>query len=189
MYVNLFKPLIDYVISLCALVFLSPLMFFTAIIIKIETPGPVFFIQKRLGKNGRVFNVYKFRSMTHKNRKNVKQIFETDPEVTKTGRIIRRFKIDELPQLVNVIKGDMSIVGPRPCLPSLADKFDKNGHKRVKVKPGLTGLAQINGNVYLDWKERWVYDAKYVDNLSFITDFRIIMKTFMILIKGEKKFL
>ena len=124
--------------------------------------------------------------MTHKQRHNHTEILPDNPEVTRIGRSLRRFKIDELPQLLNVLGGDMSIVGPRPALPSQLESYNMVGHKRLEVRPGLTGLAQINGNILLSWPERWVYDKQYVENLSLLLDLKIILKTFRIIFKGEK---
>jgi lipopolysaccharide/colanic/teichoic acid biosynthesis glycosyltransferase len=102
---------------------------------------------------------------------------------------LRRFKVDELPQLFNVFLGDMSIIGPRPCMPELLEQFDSNGQYRTKVFPGMTGLAQVNGNIYLDWKDRWQYDRYYVENISFLLDWTIIMKTIKIILTGEDKYI
>lgn len=118
-----------------------------------------------------------------------KDIFIGNNEVTFFGSFLRRFKIDELPQIYNVLIGDMSLVGPRPCMPSLTDHFNENAFKRVLVRPGLTGLAQINGNIYLSWPQRWDFDRKYVETISLSKDFKIILKTFLILIFGEDKFI
>lgn len=117
------------------------------------------------------------------------QVYGNNSEITTVGKLLRRLKIDELPQLINVLKGDMSFIGPRPCLPELRNEFDENGWERLKVRPGLSGLAQINGNIYLSWEERWKYDAEYVSKQSFILDIKIILKTFLIVIFGEKKFI
>jgi undecaprenyl phosphate N,N'-diacetylbacillosamine 1-phosphate transferase len=125
--------------------------------------------------------------MVNKSRDLSIQTLNSDPEITKVGRIIRRIKIDELPQLINVFLGDMSLVGPRPCLPSLQASFNVNGKKRLEVKPGITGLAQINGNIYLTWEDRWKFDALYVKNQSFFLDFKILLKTVLIVIIGEKR--
>jgi len=127
--------------------------------------------------------------MTHKTRDADREILKGDPELTKIGVLLRRFKIDEIPQFINILKGDMSIVGPRPCLPEQLEDFDKNGYRRIEVKPGLTGLAQINGNIHLSWPERWVYDKEYVENISFWLDIRIIFTTISIVIFGEDKFI
>jgi lipopolysaccharide/colanic/teichoic acid biosynthesis glycosyltransferase len=127
--------------------------------------------------------------MTNKKRKADHEIFADDPEVTTVGKFLRRFKLDELPQLINVLTGDMSLVGPRPGMPEQLKELDENGIKRLEVYPGLTGLAQINGNIYLVWPERWKYDRHYVEYISFMLDLKIILKTVLIVFQGEKKFI
>ncbi len=189
MYKLFFKPFIDLVLALFAIAILLPVFLISAILIKITSSGPVFFIQDRVGKKGRIFDLYKFRTMFNKKRSVNQEIFKDNIEVTKVGYFLRRLKIDELPQIFNILKGDMSIVGPRPCLPSQIPDLDENGTVRLLVKPGLTGLAQVNGNIYLSWRERWEYDRKYVENISFLMDVKIILKTVGIVIVGEEKFL
>jgi Sugar transferases involved in lipopolysaccharide synthesis len=189
MYKNFFKRIFDIVLTLPVLIVGIPLFLLVAILIKIDSSGPIFFTQYRLGKDAAIFKMYKFRTMTDKKRSVDHEILKGDSEVTCVGKYLRRFKIDELPQLINVLIGDLSIVGPRPCMPELQAKFDENGKVRTKVRPGLTGLSQINGNIYLGWADRWVYDKYYVDNISLALDFRIIFKTFFVIFKGEDKFL
>lgn len=118
-----------------------------------------------------------------------KEIFKGDSEVTRIGSILRRFKIDELPQLLNILKCEMSFIGPRPGLPEKLKEFNEDGKYRLEVKPGLTGLAQINGNIYLTWEERWKYDREYVEKISFVLDLNIFIKTFLIVFLGESKFI
>jgi lipopolysaccharide/colanic/teichoic acid biosynthesis glycosyltransferase len=180
------KRVFDVVISACVLFITSPVLIITSILIYIEDKGPVLYKQDRLGFEGKVFKMIKFRSMTDKDRDMSVQIFDSDTGLTTIGGVIRRLKIDELPQFYHVLLGEMSIVGPRPCLPPLKESFDYNGKKRIKVKPGITGLAQVNGNTHLDWKGRWKLDAYYVDNCSIFLDFKIILKTIFIVIFGEK---
>jgi lipopolysaccharide/colanic/teichoic acid biosynthesis glycosyltransferase len=158
------------------------------LIVKVDSKGSFFFLQQRLGKDGKLFEVLKIRTMTDKSRESYQEILEGNEEVTRVGKILRRLKIDELPQIINILKGDMSFVGPRPCLPELQNEFDVNGIKRTMVRPGLTGLAQTNGNIYLTWDKRWKYDAHYVDNINFILDFKIIVKTVVIIFIGEEKY-
>lgn len=119
----------------------------------------------------------------------MKEIYQGDAEVTWIGAFLRRFKIDELPQLINVLIGDMSIVGPRPCMPSMKDELNEDGNFRTQIRPGLTGLAQVNGNIYLSWPDRWKYDRYYVEHVSLWLDLKIIAKTVVIVIQGEKSFL
>lgn len=126
--------------------------------------------------------------MTYKQRTPDREILKNDSEVTKVGSFLRRFKIDEMPQLLNVLKGDMSLVGPRPGLARQINEFNDDGRARLLVRPGLTGLAQINGNIYLSWPERWKHDRKYVENVSFLLDLKIILKTFSIIFHGEEKY-
>lgn len=180
------KRCLDFLISVFLLVILSPLFVITSILIKLTSKGSLFFKQQRVGKNGKLFSVYKFRTMIDKVRSFDKQTFQDDVEVTSIGKIIRRLKIDELPQLINVVKGDMSLIGPRPCLPALIKDFNESGKKRLLVRPGLTGLAQVNGNIYLTWEQRWEFDRKYVENQSLALDLKIISKTILIVLLGEK---
>ncbi|GHT77971.1 sugar transferase [Bacteroidia bacterium] len=189
MYKHFLKRLIDIAISFIVLLVISPFLLITAVCVHFDSPGPVFFLQKRLGKKGKIFTIYKFRTMTDKERHNDYEIFKDDPEVTFTGKFLRRFKIDELPQLLNILKGDMSIVGPRPAMPDQLEELDENGIKRLEVTPGLTGLAQINGNIYLDWPDRWKYDRYYVEHLSFWLDMKIVMKTVLIFFRSEDTFI
>lgn len=189
MYKLLLKRFFDLFFGLLFLFLVSPIFLFSIILIRIESHGPAFYIQHRLGKNYKIFKLYKLRSMSHRQRSVHFQTVPSDPEITFVGHIIRRLKIDELPQLINVIKGDMSFVGPRPCLPDLAEQFDDNGKYRINVRPGLTGLAQINGNIYLTWPERWVFDRMYVENLNFRLDLEILIRTFAVVLLGERFFL
>lgn len=179
------KRSFDFLISAFFIVILSPLLIITSVVIKLTGEGPLFFKQQRVGKKGRLFSLYKFRSMTD-NVRDSKQTFNDDPEVTKVGKVIRRLKIDELPQLFNVVKGDMSLVGPRPCLPNLIKDFNESAKKRLLVRPGLTGLAQVNGNIHLAWEERWEFDREYVEDQSFLLDLKIMSKTALIVLFGEK---
>lgn len=165
-----------------------PVMLLVALLVKLDSRGPVLFMQERLGMNYRVFRVYKFRTMTHVKDRQARQIFDGDPEVTRIGVYLRRLKLDELPQLWNVLNGDMSFVGPRPSLPNLQERFNEDGKMRLLVKPGLTGLAQVNGSIYLSWPERWVYDRKYVEQQNFLMDMGIMLKTVIVVLFGEKIF-
>lgn len=180
------KRLIDLMISLVILVVLSPLLFFSVVMIKLTSDGPIFFMQERLGKDGQLFQVYKFRTMTVKVRNFDEQVESSNSEITPFGKLARRLKVDELPQLLNVLKGDMSLVGPRPCLPSLESEFNEDGSARLLVRPGLTGLAQVSGNIYLSWEERWKLDRKYVENQSLLLDFKIILRTVIVVFLGEE---
>ncbi|MEQ3511904.1 sugar transferase [Pseudoalteromonas sp. BZB3] len=180
------KRLFDFLICGVVLVLLSPLLILSVIMIKCTSKGPIFFLQERLGKDGIRFQVYKFRTMTDTVRKFDVQVDNSNTEVTFFGKFARRLKIDELPQLLNVLKGDMSIVGPRPCLPSLQSDFNDDGLARLRVRPGLTGLAQVNGNIYLSWEERWKLDREYVENQSLLLDVKIVLRTILVVFLGEK---
>lgn len=174
------KRLLDFILSLFGLVVLSPLLAIVAIAIKLESKGPVVFKQDRLGLNGKVFKIYKFRSMCVGAEKS--GVYETkgDARVTKVGKFIRATSIDELPQFVNIIKGDMSIIGPRPTLtyhPWPFEEYTYEQRKRFNVRPGVTGWAQINGRKDVPWSRRIEYDIEYVDNLSFGFDLRIFFRT------------
>ncbi|MBS4058278.1 MAG: sugar transferase [Bacteroidales bacterium] len=181
------KRLMDIILALLILFIMFPIILIAALSIRIESKGSVLFKQDRLGKEGKVFTLYKLRSLRQNNDRQEKQIFKDHPEMTAVGKFIRRFKIDELPQIFNVLKGDMSIVGPRPSLPSLMEKFDENAYYRLKVRPGLTGWAQINGNVYNSWPKRWILDRYYVENWSILFDIKIIIATIGVILFGEEK--
>lgn len=189
MYNRIMKRLIDITVAALLLLLLAPLLLITGILVKLESAGPVFFAQERIGKGGNIFRLIKFRSMTHRKRDIHQEIIGKNPEVTLVGSFIRRFKIDELPQLFNVLIGHMSLVGPRPWLPE--DPLIKGGFglKRQQVCPGLTGLAQINGNIHLTKEERLSYDLQYVDRLSFALDVTILFKTIAVVFLGEANFL
>lgn len=185
-----FKRLFDFFISFAILLLLFPLFIIVAVLIKLDSKGPIFYLQSRVGENGRVFRIYKLRTMTNKERDpNVKQTYLQDPDITRIGGLLRRFKIDELPQIWNVFIGDMSLVGPRPALPSLYEKFGEIAKKRCEVRPGMTGWAQVNGNIYLPWEERLCLDREYVDRMSFMLDLRILLKTVAIVLFGEEKYI
>ena len=184
-YRDIIKPFFDHAVSLVMLILLSPVLAIVAIMVRIDSPGPVIFMQDRLGMNCRVFRLYKFRTMTHNRNRVNRQVFTNDPEITGIGKFLRRSKLDELPQLVNILKGDMSFVGPRPSLPDLKEKFNEDGKVRVKVKPGLTNLAAVNGSIFLTWPQRWVYDRMYVERQSFMMDMSIMLRTAVVVIMGE----
>jgi lipopolysaccharide/colanic/teichoic acid biosynthesis glycosyltransferase len=188
MYIIL-KRLFDIFFSLFILFLTLPILLLSLILIKLESKGPVFFFQERLGLNGDVFHVFKLRTMTHIKRDFHEKILAGNIEVTKVGYYLRRFKVDELPQFINVLIGNMSIVGPRPCLKNIEHLYNQDTHYRFKVKPGVTSLAGVRGSIYLTWPEKWTYDKIYVENANFILDLRIIVKTILVVFIGEKKFL
>lgn len=182
------KRLTDLIISLFLLILLSPILILCTLFIKLGDKGPIFYKQQRVGLNGSFFEILKFRSMSVNENREIGQTFNTDPEITWIGRLMRRTKIDELPQLINVVKGDMGLVGPRPCLIITYEEMPEWAKERFKVRPGMTGLAQINGNIFLSWEERWKYDIQYVKTLSILNDIKIVFKTILVVIFGEDKF-
>jgi lipopolysaccharide/colanic/teichoic acid biosynthesis glycosyltransferase len=189
MYKKFTKRFLDIIISLLVIIFLFPIFLIIYILVKADSSGNFFFFQERLGYKGKIFKIYKVRTMYDKERTADREILKGDVEVTKIGYYLRRFKIDELPQIINVFKGDMSLVGPRPCLPKQLYEFNEDGKKRIEVVPGLTGLSQVNGNIHLSWEERWKYDRQYVENQSLLLDIKIVFKTFLILLNGEDKYI
>jgi lipopolysaccharide/colanic/teichoic acid biosynthesis glycosyltransferase len=182
------KRALDLILTIPLIVALLPLFIATVILIKLTSRGPVFFNQRRLGKLGQVFVAYKFRTMLHRDRIQHVEIRKGNPEVTAVGTLLRRFKLDELPQLLNVLKGDMSLVGPRPPLPEQIADYDRESVQRLQVKPGLTGLAQVKGGTEMSWPERWQYDLQYVRQLSLALDLRILARTVPVVVLGEARF-
>lgn len=186
------KRVFDMAIAIPLLILCAPLVAAIAAAIRVNSPGPTLFRQARLGRYAEVFEALKFRTMVDRQRVPDTVHFQGDPaEITSVGRFLRRYKLDELPQLINVIRGEMSLVGPRPQLPVQLDELrqDENGRLRLLVRPGLTGLAQTHGNVALTWPERWHYDAEYVRTLSLSLDVRIMARTINVLLRGEDAFL
>jgi len=174
-YATHFKRLLDVLLSSIAIIIVLVPMIFMSLWIIFDSRGPVFFVQKRLGWQGRIFSIYKFRTMQHKLREFKEQVFTNHPEVTRSWKFLRRFKLDEIPQFFNVLKVDMSFIGPRPCLPELQDRFDENGYARLKVPPGLFGLADIKGGYFLSWPYSWVHDRYYVKHISFLLNVKLVL--------------
>lgn len=187
-YRNLGKRLVDLAVSVPLLLLASPAMLLLALLIKLDSRGPVLFVQERLGRYGATFPTFKFRTMTDRKRTSHTEVLPGHSEVTRVGNWLRRFKLDELPQLLNIVRGDMSLVGPRPALPEHIADYNANGLQRLLERPGLTGLAQVNGNIYLSWPERWHYDAQYVTELSALLDLQIVIKSVGVVLYGEEKF-
>ena len=176
------KRFLDILISIIALILLSWLLLITAIAIKVESKGTVIFKQERLGKGGKVFKIYKFRSMCVGAETQGSGVYsgKGDSRITKVGRIIRATSIDELPQLVNILKGDMAFIGPRPPLtyhPWTVDKYTPEQFRMFEVRPGITGWAQVNGRKGVEWHKRIELNVWYVDNMSFPLDVKILFKT------------
>lgn len=188
MYKLFFKEFVDRLGALAVLVALIPLFMVVTALIFLEDGGPILYRQPRLGKARKMILVNKFRSMTHRSTRRPYEggeIIGSHDEVTRIGAFIRRFKIDELPQLFNVLMGEMALVGPRPCMPESLKEFDERGLNRFHVLPGCTGLAQIHGNIFLTWEERGKFDAYYVKHLSLALDLWILWKTFSVILFGD----
>lgn len=185
----MFERLFNVVFSILVLSILFIPLVFVAMFIKIDSHGPIFFLQERMGKSKKPFVLIKFRTMTNFPRTPNGEVHLDNPEITKVGKFLRRFKVDELPQFINVLKGDMSVVGPRPCLPATYEKFkNKDTDYRFKVKPGVTSNAGVLGSIFLSWDKKWHYDRIYAENKSFYFDLRIIGKTILVMLFGEDKF-
>ena len=191
------KRALDVIASFLGLVILSPILLIVAILIKLESKGPAIFSQSRIGLNGKEFKMYKFRSMVQ-NAEELKEKLakqnemsgpmfkmKNDPRVTKVGKFIRKTSIDELPQLLNILKGDMTLVGPRPSLPREVEKFESWMLKRLEVKPGLTCYWQVSGRNNIDFYEWMKLDLKYVNDMGFWLDIKLIFKTVAVLF-GDK---
>lgn len=174
------KRFIDIIFALLLIIILSPLLLITAILIKLESEGPALFLQKRLGVDGKEFTIYKFRSMSLGAEKGGVYEAKNDPRVTRVGKFIRKTSIDELPQLFNIVKGEMSVIGPRPTLtyhPWKLEEYTPEQKKRFNVRPGVTGWAQVNGRKEVKWDDRIKLDVYYVENISFLFDSKIFFMT------------
>lgn len=186
-YNNFFKRIFDIIVSVLAIIILSPIFIAIPIMIKLESQGPVFFKQRRIGKDAEEFLILKYRSMRI-DTPNVATDKLTHPEqyVTKVGKFLRKTSLDEIPQLFNIIKGDMSIVGPRPALFNQYNLIEEREKVKVNsIKPGLTGYAQVKGRDLISDEEKVAYDLFYLNKISFIYDVKLIMKTFISVVKSE----
>lgn len=176
MYKNYIKRILDIIISVVALIILSPILCVLTVVGFFQMKGNPFFYQERPGKNGEIFGLIKFRSMSNAKDKNGK-LLPDNVRLNTYGKLIRKLSLDELPELINILKGDMSIVGPRPLAVQYLPYYNDEEKRRHDVLPGLTGLAQINGRNCVNWPERFAYDIEYVDSVSFMLDVKIILKT------------
>ena len=194
----LLKRVLDITVSITASLFFLPLLLLTALAIWIENPGPVLYFKTRVGRNGKHFRFYKFRSMiinadhlkaelAHKNESSAGVIFKMkkDPRITRVGRVIRKLSIDELPQLLNVLMGDMSLVGPRPPLPSEVAKYTLEERKRLHVIPGITCLWQVSGRSDIPFNEQVMLDMQYIQSASFVNDILLLLKTIPAVLTGK----
>lgn len=176
MYAKYIKRILDLILSLMALIVLTPLMIIIGILVRINLGSPIIFKQKRPGKNEKIFTLYKFRTMTDK-RDIDGNLLPDEYRLTKFGKFLRSTSLDELPELINIIKGDMAIVGPRPLLVEYLPYYTEEEKHRHDVRPGLTGLAQVNGRNAISWEEKFLEDLEYIKNISVKNDIKIIFKT------------
>lgn len=183
-YRRFIKRPMDFILSLVAIILLSPVLIIVGILVRVKLGSPVLFIQKRPGKNEKIFSIYKFRTMTN-DRDKFGELLPDEIRLTKFGKFLRSTSLDELPELFNILIGDMSIVGPRPLLIQYLHLYDEHQKRRHEVRPGLSGWAQINGRNAISWNDKFKYDVYYVDNLSFIFDLKILVQTIYKVIKRD----
>ena len=176
MYAHFFKRILDLFVSLCAIVIFSPIIIITFVVLYYQNKGKVFFFQERPGMNQKPFNIIKFKSMTDEKDENGNLLPDIE-RITKFGAIVRKLSIDELPQLINVLKGEMSLVGPRPLLFKYMPLYSAEQLRRHEVRPGITGWAQVNGRNSISWTQKFALDVEYVDKVSFLMDCKILLLT------------
>ncbi|MBS1774588.1 MAG: sugar transferase [Bacteroidetes bacterium] len=184
MYKSFFKPLIDKLAALLGLIILSPILLLATFFLFIANQGTPFFFQPRPGKKGRIFRIFKFKTMNDAKDANGNLLPDAD-RLTTAGRIVRKTSIDEIPQLINVLIGDMSLIGPRPLLAEYLPLYNDRQKRRHDVKPGITGWAQVNGRNSISWEEKFEYDVYYVENLSFLLDIKILLLTVVNVFRGK----
>ena len=176
MYKTLFKRILDFIASFIGLLVLSPVFIIITIGLFFANQGKPFFFQKRPGKNGKIFNIIKFKTMNDKRDPSGK-LLSDELRLTKIGAFVRKTSLDEIPQLINVLKGEMSLIGPRPLLPEYLNLYNDFQRRRNDVKPGITGWAQVNGRNTISWEQKFEYDVWYVDHLNFLLDIKILLLT------------
>lgn len=184
MYRTIVKPTMDFCLALLGFVILLPLFIIITILLFFANQGKPFFIQQRPGQNCKVFSIIKFKTMNDKKNEN-EELLPDSERLTNVGKFVRKTSLDEIPQLLNVLKGDMSLVGPRPLLISYVHLYSDFQNRRHEVKPGITGWAQVNGRNAISWDQKFAYDVWYVDNYSFLVDCKILLKTVLKVIKKE----
>jgi lipopolysaccharide/colanic/teichoic acid biosynthesis glycosyltransferase len=184
MYTKVVKPIADFFAALIGLIILSPLFILITILLFIANNGKPFFTQKRPGKQGKIFQIVKFKTMNDAKDKDGKLLPDAK-RLTVIGKIVRKTSLDELPQLLNVLKGDMSLVGPRPLLTHYLHLYSDFQNRRHEVKPGITGWAQVNGRNTISWEKKFAYDVWYVSNISFILDIKILFKTVVKVLRSD----
>lgn len=183
-YERYIKRLQAIVLSLIAIIILSPILLITYLLVRVKFGKPAIFIQKRVGKDGKIFDLYKFRTMTDQ-RGEDGNLLPDDQRLTSFGKKLRSTSLDELPELFNILKGDMALIGPRPLLVKYLPLYNDEQARRHEVRPGLTGYAQVNGRNAITWKDRFKLDVEYVDNVTFLNDWKIIFKTIKTVFKRE----
>lgn len=176
LYARYIKRMLDFILSLCGILILSPLLIVLWVLVRVKLGKPALFRQERPGKGEKIFTLYKFRTMTEKRDRNG-ELLPDEERLTRFGRTLRSTSLDELPELFNILKGDMSLIGPRPLLVCYLPWYTEEERRRHDMRPGLTGLAQVNGRNALSWEERFAYDLEYVNRCSFLLDIRIIFTT------------
>lgn len=184
------KRCFDILVSLVILVPFFPIWVILALLVKCTSPGPVFFLQDRPGLHRKIFKIYKFRTMRPGSEKMVKgqEVMKDDDRITPIGKFLRRSKLDEIPQILNVLKGQMSLIGPRPERVASLEDYDDEISKRLNMLPGMTGLAQVSGNIYLDLQDRYKLDVYYVEHFSLWLDIKILLRTVGVVLLGEEKY-
>jgi lipopolysaccharide/colanic/teichoic acid biosynthesis glycosyltransferase len=176
MYKNIAKPFIDMALSIVGLLVISPIFILVLVLLYFANQGKPFFTQQRPGKNGKIFTIIKFKTMNDRKDASGHLLPDAD-RLTKVGAFVRKTSLDEIPQLLNVIKGDMSLIGPRPLLPHYLHLYNDFQNRRHEVKPGITGWAQVNGRNAISWDQKFEFDVWYVEHISFVTDMKILIKT------------
>ena len=176
MYRTTFKRILDFITSFIGLLILSPLFLLATISLYFANQGKPFFFQKRPGKNGKIFKIIKFKTMNDK-RNSTGELLSDELRLTKIGAFVRKTSLDEIPQLINVLKGEMSLIGPRPLLPEYLNLYNDFQKRRNEVRPGISGWAQVNGRNTISWEQKFKYDVWYVDHLNFLLDLKILVMT------------
>ncbi len=184
MYAKILKRPLDFILSLCAILVLSPVLFFLTVVGAFAMKGNPFFTQMRPGKNEKIFRLIKFRTMTCETDEKGAPLPD-EKRLTRYGKFLRSTSLDELPELFNILKGDMSIVGPRPLLVKYLPLYNEEQRRRHNVRPGLTGLAQVNGRNLVDWQQRFAMDVEYIENITFLNDCKILFNTVAVVFKSE----
>ena len=184
MYKNLIKPILDFILAFLLIIIFLPIILIVALLIKLKLGSPILFTQERPGLNGKIFRIYKFRTMSDE-RDSKGDLLSDELRLKGFGKLIRKSSLDELPQLFNVLKGEMSFVGPRPLLVEYLKLYNQEQAKRHNVKPGITGWAQVNGRNAISWEEKFKLDVYYVEHISFMLDCKILYMTFFKVLKRK----